>query len=244
MDRRLLRLLVVALVAAAPLAAAASPDEHQVLFVEKRAKFEGAGAAIEGETRSFRFLVAQDNVTRLDYVLEWSETRDRSGLSGPDAFTLSVKDPAGAAAGTPVRGSAGRLHFPVTPVNAMPEERSVPDGALDETLEASTGREGKGEWRAYVTLDDVGDPSGATVDEGNDFVLTVYITYYEAVPMRVVSLPAASAAVAPPEARWAMALLGLAALAVTLGGVLTVRLLRRRGPGVSPVGDNSPPSGK
>lgn len=200
------------------------------MFVEKRAQFQAEGEAVEGETRSYRFVVAQDNVTRIDFLLGWRETGDAAGISAPDVFTLSAKDGAGRDAGAPRQGDAGELHLAATGINPLPETQSVPAESLDAFLAEAAATEGKGEWRAWIKLDSTGNPRGTRVDNGNAFSLTVLITYYEAVPLRVVSLPsqAASAAVAPPSVPWALALGGLALLAGGLGVLLALDARRRK----------------
>lgn len=212
------------------------------MFVEKRAQFAAEGQAAEGETRSYKFVVAQDNVTRIDFVLTWGETGDKAQISGADTFVLTAKDPAGRDVAAPQRGASGNLYLAAARVNPLPDTQTATSADLPRVLEQATATEGKGEWRAWVKLEDTGNPAGTRVDNGNDFSLAVFITYYEAVPMRVVSLPAgaASSAVAPPPAPYALALGGLALLACGLGVFLVLEARRRKARAISPGRDNTP----
>lgn len=221
-------LLALLLLAAAAPARAGGDAEHQLMFVEKRARFDADGFAAQGETRTFRFVVAQPNVTRVDFVLTWRETGDETRLSRMDVLSLEATDAEGRMVQAPVRGATGELRLTAARVNPLPEPRSVREPDLARALAEAEGTRGVGEWRATVRVEDVGDPQGASVDAGNDFSLAVHLTYYEGVPMRVVTLPGAAAASASPPPAWlgALALLGLASLA--LAALLARGELRRR----------------
>lgn len=245
---RAFALLLVLLVPSA--GAASSGHEFEILYSERTSEFTAEATLGEGESKTFRFVVSEPNVTRIDFLLRWQETGDAARISGPDRFALSVDRPDGTHLPTE-RANDGDVHVVAAPINRMPSGESVRGDDMARILERNTGMEGMGEWRAIVRLEDVGNPEGARFDEGNDFSLTVVLTFYEGTPMRVVTLSNPSGLVARGEERsWGLAAGGLAAVAVALGLVITLQARRRRlshhrvtnATSVSPDGDTSTPS--
>lgn len=238
----LMGLLLLLLLAPPALAAGA---EYQVFYQEVTTRFVAQGVAAEGETRGYRFVIDEANVTRVEFLLTWEETGDQTGLSGDDTFTLTGADPDGRPLGAPAAASGGEARLASRSVNAMPEDGPVAAGSMQEHVDATTSREGIGEWRAWVKLEDVGNPQGADVDTGNSFTLTAIVHHYEGTPMRVVSLgPAARAAADDISAGWALALGGLLALACALGAGIWLQSRGRRRARLSPAGDKTAPSGR
>lgn len=195
--------------------------DFQVFYSEKVARFVADGVAAEGETRGYKFVIAQQNVTRVEFELTWVETDDATGLSGDDVFALTAQDPAGRPLGAPARSATGAAALASLPVASVPRDGPVAADDLARTLDERTSTAGQGEWRAWVKLEDVGNPSGARFDEGNAFQLVAKVHYYDGTPMRVVSMerPPSSLVTAATDAPvgWLAALGGLLALAVGLG---------------------------
>lgn len=231
-------------------AAAAPAEEYMLLYTEQVAEFTGEGTLGEGDAKSFRFVVSQPNVTRVDFVLTWTETGDRVRVSGPDRFGLTVFPPGDKM--LPRESSAtGELRVREDRLNPVPEGGPASASEIEARMAAAEGHEGIGEWRAVVKLESVGNPDGASVDEGNDFTLTVRMTYYEGAAMRVVSLSNPKAPLLDVEERsWGFALGGLSLVALGLGVTLLLQGRRRRlsriavtsAAGVSPAGDTAPAS--
>lgn len=209
----------------------ASADVQHLAHVERVAEFSGEGTLGEGDSKAFRFVVAQPNVTRVDFLLLWTETHDALKVSEPDRFSLAVTRPDGAlVGGQAARSSEGRILVSERQLNVVPADGPVRADELEAQMRRNTGEIGMGEWRALVRLEDVGNPDGARVDTGNDFELHVVLHYYESVPMSVVSLEqpgliSVSAARGDP---WGLALLGLVPVTIALAAWLAVDSIRRR----------------
>lgn len=236
---RLLPLLAL-VVLLVPSAAAGSAD-HQILFSERVSRFSGSGDMAEGETRGFRFVVAEPNLTRIEFVLTWREEGDRTGFSKPDKFTLAVTSPDRLRL-TPATSATGEARVVAPELNEMPADEHVAEEDVATRLADLTSYRGTGEWQVQVRLEDVGNPQGAQVDTGNSFELMVLVHHYEGVAMRVVSLAPSTGFAADlsssPDFGWALAAGGLGVAATILGVVLGVRTWRARAERVSPGGGN------
>lgn len=221
--------LVLALLVLLPVASAAKPPEFEVLYSERVAQFDGEGSLEEGASKSFKFLVSQPNVTRITFLLTWTETGDKVRFSGPDSFSLSVDAPKGSGFRVPTeRSDSGKLLVRADDINKLPEGGPVAEDQVADMMSRNEGLAGLGEWRATVKLHDVANPEGAKVDEGNDFTLQVYLHYYEAFPMRVVTLTTPSHLAAFDESdAWGMATAALAVAVLGLGVVLMLQQRRR-----------------
>lgn len=230
-------LLVLALLLFAPPASAA--PTHQVLFTERTTEFHAEGSLAESETRGYRFVVAQPNVTRIDFLLAWDETGDSSGLSKPDTLSMQVHKPDGAAVGGLARSANGQLQVVAAGIAPLPADFEATDDDIPARLAAATTHEGEGEWRVSVRLEDTGNPQGARVDNTNAFELRVLIHFYEATPMRVVSLGKPVQAIGVSPQQWSVALGGLLVLASLLAAGIAWQGLRRRPKRISPPGDNT-----
>lgn len=230
--------------------ASAAGAEYQLFFSEQTARFASDGLAAEGETRGFRFVVAQPNVTRVEFVLTWTETGDSTGLSAPDAFTLRAADPSGRDVGAPVRSASGEARLVASGLGRVPEDASVRAEDVDARMAAATTQAGVGEWRAWVKLEDTGNPQGASFDNDNRFQLVAIIHHYEGVAMRVVSLekPAGAAGIlAATEGVplvWTLGISGLLVAACGLGVAIYFQSRRRVTVRVSPDGENTDPAGR
>lgn len=232
------------------LPAAAAEGGFQLFYNERASRFAAEGVAGVGETRGYRFVVAQQNVTRVEFVLTWTETGDRTGFSGPDTFVLTAEDPSGRALeGPSARSASGVARLEARDVNPLPPDGPVAADEVDARLEATTGRRGQGEWRAWVRLEDAGNPQGAQVDTENAFQLVAIIHHYDGVAMRVVSLgkPAPGAAVGDvlddAPLPWLVGLALLAVAACGLGVGLAAQAWRRRRR-LSPDGNNATTAGR
>lgn len=221
--------LALALLAAGA-AAATAPPEYEILYSERTATFDSDGTLAEGGAKAFKFVVSQPNVTRIDFVLTWRETGDTMRVSAPDRFALEVVAPSGATTPPSERSDDGELRVRADGLNRMPSGGPASAAEVDERLAEGTGTNGMGEWRATVRLEDVGNPEGASVDDGNDYHLEVVLRFYEGVPMRVVTLskPTAAANLSASEQTWGWAAAALCLLALALGATLVAQQRRRR----------------
>ena len=225
--------------------ASAQGVEDQLFFSEQSARFASEGFAAEGETRGFRFVVAQPNVTRVEFVLTWTETGDSTGLSAPDAFTLRAADPAGQEVGAPVRSATGEARLTAAELSRVPADGPVRAEDVAARMADATTHAGVGEWRAWVKLEDTGNPRGASFDSDNRFQLVAIIHHYEGVAMRVVSLDKPDGILAAAEdvpLVWMVGMGGLVLAACGLGVGIVLQARRRRTVRLSPDGEKADPA--
>lgn len=221
--------------------AAAAGAEYQLFYSERASRFNAEGFAAEDETRGFRFTVAQENVTRVEFVLTWAESDDATGLSAPDVFSLTAQDPQGRPVDAPARSATGEARLE-SRIRSVPRDGPVDADALDARLAETTDTRGMGEWRAWVKLEDAGNPSSTTFDKGNSFTLVAIIHHYEGVPMRVVAMGAPQGTMASDvPLPWGLALGGLLPLAGGLAAAIWLQARRRK---VSLDGENTPSPGR
>lgn len=226
-------ILLLASVVVSP--AQAAGQTEQLYFVEHESERRATGVLDEGETRAFSFAVDEPNLTRVDFLLTWTETGDPTGLTRLDALSLSVVGPDGRA---DARGplATGSAHVRV-PVSTLPETQTVPVRDAPARLADLVTHEGTGDWVARVRLADAGNPVGlAKLDTQNAFELLVVLTTYEAVPSLLVPQVGTASAPLPASSLWGMATFGLALLVLAV----TVVLLRPVWGRLLPRRDNTP----
>ncbi|MGQ0536878.1 MAG: hypothetical protein ACT4PT_12510 [Methanobacteriota archaeon] len=125
-----------------------------------------SGSLGEGETANEAVNVSQHNLTKVEFVLTWSDDDNTDA----DSFTLRVTSPGGVS--REASGDSGTVTVTFDGVNPTPNGTAV------------HGMEGLGEWQVEVTLDSAGDgPAGAPIqpiaDDGNAWSLEAKGTAYE-----------------------------------------------------------------
>lgn len=142
-----------------------------------------SGSTDEGDETAATVPVERRNVTRIEWVLEWTDD-----VGGPDVFNVTVTSPDGRTHSAQADGGTVSVAFDDLAV-LPPEMRLTGQGEADvrARAEQSYGSQAAiGDWSVVVKLVDAGDqvtPVGNVVvqeDAGNEWTLTPRLTYYEA----------------------------------------------------------------
>lgn len=142
-----------------------------------------AGSTQEGETTSAAVAVDRANVTKAEFVLEWTDD-----LGSPDELNLTVTSPSGLTRSA--TGSNGRVTVAFDGLAVVPPEmrlsgRSEQD-VRDGQLPRYASQAAVGDWVIEVTVVSAGDqtaPVGGVViqaDPGNEWTVTPRLAVYEA----------------------------------------------------------------
>ena len=210
-----MRRALACILAVLALPVAAGAGARQVAFVETRAAYDLEGTLAEGASQAFRFPLRDANATRVSFELTWD---------APAALSLAVLDPRGRPAAPPQEAPAPRLVVETAPLAPVPPLRETTEEELRRVLAEAASAAGQGEWRLVVRHESGEGPVA--------FTLSVVVSRYEALVLRVVTLEAAPR----PERAWQGALVALSAAALALGAALA----RRKPPrSVVPPGDKS-----
>lgn len=155
-----------------PTATAAGPSEE--------------GRTEEGQETPVELNVTASNVTRIEFVLEWTDDVEQSG---PDTFELRVTAPNGTEyAAEP--SAEGRLVVVADNLALVPQPIRVTGSSAEDAEETLapryTSTAATGMWSVRVVMVEAGETSTAAgslpvpQDNGNDWTLTTQVTTYEA----------------------------------------------------------------
>ena len=146
------------------------------------------GGTNEGESSVAAVNLTQLNITRVEFVLEWT---DNQANTAPDEFNLTVTSPSGRTYSA--SGDGGRVSVVVSEgFAAMPQEvrllGSDEAAARDQATRQFSSSAGTGAWNVTVTLVQAGDtatPAGPVPvpqlqDGANDWTLRPVLTVFEA----------------------------------------------------------------
>lgn len=223
----------------APTAAAGGTVRLAFALVESESVFEGDLAP--GQAVAYDVPLAEPNLTRATFTLDWTGTGDPTGLSGAETFSLAVADPAGAPAGS-TQGAQGALSV-TAGANALPASVVVPASEAPARIAAATAHAGQGVWRSTLRMEN----AGGALDRGNHYRLTIRAWRYEAVPLQPATGGPDYGTMANDPARvplgWQGAAAVFALVACTLAAAALARIARRRrapddAPAL-PAGDNT-----
>lgn len=144
------------------------------------------GGTNEGESTVESVNLTQANLTRVEFVLEWT---DNQANTGPDEFNVTVTSPSGVTRSA--SASNGRVSVVFDNLAIVPPDArllgSDESAARDQALRQYGSTAGMGVWNVTVTLVDAGDtpiPAGGVPgplqDAANDWTLRPVLTVYEA----------------------------------------------------------------
>lgn len=143
--------------------------------------------AAEGAPLAKTVNVTQANLTRVEFVLEWT---DDDANTGPDRFNLTVTSPVGQTRSASADGGVVSIVFEGIAPAPQPARLLGSDeaAARAQAVRQYTSTAGTGAWNVTVTLEDAGDvaaPAGQVPvpqlqDVGNTWSLRPVYTFYEA----------------------------------------------------------------
>ena len=147
------------------------------------------GGTNEGESTEGALNLTHLNVTRVEFVLEWT---DEQANTGPDEFNLTVTSPDGVTRSA--QADNGRLSVVFEDLARVPEDArllgSDEAAARDQAMSTYANRAAVGAWNVTVTLVQAGDttPPGGPVpapvsplqDAANSWALSAVVTMFEA----------------------------------------------------------------
>jgi hypothetical protein len=143
--------------------------------------------AAEGTPLAASVNVTQANLTRVEFVLEWT---DDDANTAPDRFNLTVTSPTGESRSASADSGSISLVFEGI-ASAPPPARllgSDEAAARAQALRQYASAAGTGAWNVTITLEDAGDvaaPAGQVPvpqlqDVGNTWTLRPVFTFFEA----------------------------------------------------------------
>lgn len=140
---------------------------------------------LAGETTPVTLNLTTQNVTRIDFVLTWTDDVEQSA---PDTFNLRATAPDGTVHEAEA-SSSGTLTLTVSDIALVPQDIRV-NAASEDAAERDAARYASqaamGEWLVEVVMVSAGQtdtPAGdlpVPQDNGNDWTLSTQLTVYEA----------------------------------------------------------------